>query len=73
MQLSAIEFQSKCLAVIDQVIEHHEEVIITKNGKPVIKFMALEETPTHSFGYLKDSVKIHGDIIASTGETWDAE
>jgi len=73
MQLSANEFQSKCLEVIDHAIENHEEVIITKNGKPVIKFVSLEETTPRSFGYLKGSVKIHGDIISPINESWEAK
>ena len=43
MQLTAVEFKSKCLELMDQLEENHEEVIIIKNGKPVAKLIPVEE------------------------------
>jgi prevent-host-death family protein len=73
MQLTAIEFQTKCLEIMDQVMDNHEEVIITKYGKPAVKLIPVEEETPRSFGYMKGSVKIKGDIIASIDDVWDAE
>jgi prevent-host-death family protein len=74
MQLTAVEFQSKCIELMDQVKENHEEVIITKDGKPIAKLIPMgEETAGSLFGFMKDTVKINGDIVASIDEKWDVE
>jgi len=75
MQLTAVEFKTKCLELMDQVKENHEEVIITKYGKAVAKLVpvfAVEEKGNGSlFGYMKGSVKINGNIIDPIDEVWD--
>ena len=35
--MKASEFKAKCLKLMDEVAESGEEIIITKNGKPVAK------------------------------------
>ncbi|MCX5905560.1 MAG: type II toxin-antitoxin system Phd/YefM family antitoxin, partial [Proteobacteria bacterium] len=37
VKMPAGEFKAKCLKIMDQVKNYHEEVIITKHGKPVAK------------------------------------
>jgi len=74
MQMSAVEFKTKCLELMDQVKENREEVIIIKNGKPVAKLVPVEEKQSGSlFGFMKGSVKINGDIIAPIDEKWNVE
>jgi prevent-host-death family protein len=74
MQISAAKFKAQCLKLMDQVNAHHEEVVITKHGKPVAKLIPFTPEPTRSlFGYMKSSVKIHGDIIKPIEDEWDAE
>ena len=72
MEMTAVEFKAKCLELMDQVKECHEEVVITKYGKPVAKLVPVEEkTPGTLFGFMKGSVKINGDIIAPIDEKWE--
>jgi prevent-host-death family protein len=74
MKMSAAEFKSKCLKIMDEVNNTHEEVIITKHGNPVAKLIPYSKIPSKTFfGYLKNSVQITGDIIEPINETWDAE
>ena len=74
MNIGAGEFKAKCLDLMDRVKESHEEIVITKFGKPVAKLVSVEKEPVSSpFGCLKNTVSIHGDIVAPTGEKWDAE
>lgn len=74
MQLSAVDFKSKCLELMEQVKENHEEVIITKDGKPVAKLVPVEEKTTASlFGFMKGTVRINGDIIAPLDEKWESD
>ena len=77
--MKASEFKAKCLALMDEVAESREEIVITKHGKPVAKLAPCEPDPVDWFGRDRDIIQIHGDIIspidveweAETGENWD--
>ena len=74
MKIAAGEFKAKCLKLMDDVQKYHEDIIITKNGKPVAKLTSVEEdTPKPLYGFLKNSVVIKGDIIKPTGEKWNVD
>lgn len=74
MNISAAEFKSKCLKIMDQVNDFHEEVIITKHGKPVAKLVPYSTKPQKNlFGFMKDSVMEKDDIIQFFDEVWDAD
>lgn len=61
-EIAAGEFKAKCLAIIDQVGETGQEVIITKRGKPTAKLIPFEAQSVDSlFGRLKGIVEIVGD------------
>jgi prevent-host-death family protein len=68
---TAGEFKSKCLAVMDEVLESGEPVLITKRGKPVAKLVAAREKSDEIFGYMTGKARIVGDIIHSApAEDW---
>ncbi len=74
MELTTEEFQAKCLEIIEQARENHEEVIITRAGKPVAKLVPVEEKTNGSlFGRMKGTVKVNGDILAPLDENWTVE
>lgn len=75
MRMAAGEFKTKCLKLMDEINKTHEEILITKHGRPVAKLVPLEkkEKAASPFGYLKGQVIITGDIVAPTGEKWEAE
>ena len=68
----AAEFKARCLALMDQVHETGQSLVITKHGKPVAKLVPIERSFADLIGSLKGRVKIKGDIM-STGVRWDAE
>jgi prevent-host-death family protein len=70
--ISAAEFKATCLELMDDVASTHREVVITKRGKPVAKLVAAGPPPS-LFGSLSGSVEIRGDIVAPTGEEWEAD
>ena len=70
--IKASEFKAKCLKLMDEVAETGEEIIITKNGKPVAKLSAHREKPKTLFGMDKGRMKIIGDIISPIDVEWDA-
>ena len=74
MIIAAGKFKAECLKLMDRVNETHEEIIISKRGKPVAKLVAAESEPVKSaFGYLSGSVLEEHDITSPTGEKWNAE
>ena len=74
MQIAAGQFKAQCLHLMDQVQQTHEEVVITKHGKPVAKLVPVETVERSPIlGYLKGSVQITGDIVSPIDEDWEAD
>lgn len=44
--ISASEFKAKCLALLDEVAETRETLVVTKRGKPVARVVPAEEPPS---------------------------
>ncbi len=67
----AAEFKTRCLALLNEVAEHHETVIVTKHGRPVARILpyATDAVPNP----LKDSILFETDLISPIDEAWDAE
>jgi prevent-host-death family protein len=70
--IGAGEFKARCLHLLDVVAERHEEVIITKRGRPVAKLVPVP-TDTPLFGALAGSVARQDDLVSPTGAAWDAD
>jgi prevent-host-death family protein len=72
-QMPAGEFKARCLAVMDQVFDSGEPVLITKHGKPVAKLVPAERLADDLFGYMAGKVKIVGDIVGPVTplEDWE--
>ncbi|MFT5241973.1 MAG: prevent-host-death family protein [Kiritimatiellia bacterium] len=74
MKIAAGKFKTHCLQLMDQVHTQHRSFVITKRGNPVAKLVPIEEdAPVRVFGCMKGRVRIKGDIVAPTEETWDAD
>ena len=71
--IKASEFKAKCLKLMDEVAESGEEVIITKNGRPVSRLAPYRAKPKAPFGRDRDKIRVLGDITAPTGAAWEAE
>lgn len=71
--IKASVFKAKCLYLMDLVSESNEEIVITKNGKPVSKLVPYRKSVDSLFGLHKDSVKSFDDLVAPTGERWDVD
>ena len=48
--IKASEFKARCLALMDEIAESNEPIIITKNGRPVSKMVPYRERPSTLFG-----------------------
>ena len=59
--ISAAEFKSRCLTLMDDVSSTREPITITKRGKPFARLVAAGR-PEIFIGRLKGKLKIVGDI-----------
>lgn len=71
--MSATEFRSKCLGLIDEVFETGIEIVITKRGEPVARLVPYRKRPKTLFGIDRGKIEILGDLDEPLGIAWDAE
>ena len=72
LKIKASEFKAKCLHLMDLVNEKQEEIIITKNGKPVSKLIPYQTRPSTLFGLHRHHIQYSDDLIESVDQQWDA-
>jgi prevent-host-death family protein len=66
--ISASEFKSKCLDLLDKVEATREHLIVTKRGRPVAEVIPISlSKPKNLLG----SVTFHGDIVAPIVDEWE--
>ena len=70
--LKASEFKAKCLKLMDDVQQTGEEIVITKNGKPVSKLVPYRIVASTLLGLHKGKIHSGETDIFSTGEEWDS-
>jgi prevent-host-death family protein len=70
--IKASEFKANCLAVIDQVADTGDAIVITKNGKPLVKLVPDRAPKRSPLGVWKGKVIIKGDIISPIEVAWGA-
>ncbi|MYB39955.1 type II toxin-antitoxin system prevent-host-death family antitoxin [Candidatus Saccharibacteria bacterium] len=70
--VKASEFKAKCLKLMDQVASSGQELIITKNQKPVAKLTPYRQRPKTLFGIDKGKIEITGDIVGPVEVDWKA-
>ena len=74
-EMAAGAFKARCLAIMDQVVQSEEPVLITKHGKPVAKLVPQEKQADDIFGYMTGKVKIVGEIVGPVTplEDWECK
>lgn len=73
MSIPAAVFKAECLKLMDEVARTGQPIVITKHGKPVAQLVPVPAEPKSLFGYMSDTVTIKGDVVAPTGESWNAD
>ncbi len=68
--IKASEFKAKCLKLMDEVAETGQEIVITKNGKPVSRLAPYREKPRLAFGRYRNEIRIRGDIVSPMPAEW---
>lgn len=62
--MAAGEFKANCLAVMDEVKNKRQPVIITKRGKPVAKLIPVSAEQDEVFGFMAGRGGILGDVVS---------
>ena len=68
--IKASEFKAKCLKLMDEVADSGEEIVITKNGRPVSRLVPYREESKLAFGRNRDNIRILGDIVSPMPTEW---
>ncbi|HEX6031197.1 MAG TPA: type II toxin-antitoxin system prevent-host-death family antitoxin [Tepidiformaceae bacterium] len=72
--IPAGEFKAKCLALLDEVADSGEEIVVTKRGKPVARLAPLRSA-TRKKKYHRPSlahmVEWIGDIESASSGDWE--
>jgi prevent-host-death family protein len=72
-RVTAAEFKTHCLRLIEEVRQGNREVVITRYGTPVARLVPYSEGARSLFGALRGTVVSHGDLIAPIDEAWEAD
>jgi prevent-host-death family protein len=67
--ISATEFKARCLALLDDVAENGESLVVTKRGKPVARVVPVEQPPS-LIGTVEFLVS-EEELIAPLYEDWE--
>jgi prevent-host-death family protein len=70
--VKASEFKAKCLQLMEEVNRTQQEIIITKNGKPVSRLVPYRKQVATLFGLHKGQLSSHDDLIEPDQSAWDA-
>ena len=71
--IKASEFKAKCLSLMDDVAQSGEEIVVTKNGKPVSRLVPIKQRPKQVFGLHRGMWQLRDDPVEPVNEPWDVE
>ena len=73
LEISAEEFKSHCLQLIEQVNNTRQDILIKNDGMLLAKLVPVDSEVPDLFGCLKGAITLQEDIINPIDECWDAE
>ena len=65
------ELKAEFLTLMEEVAGRSEEIVVTKNGQPVLRLLPYREKPGSPFGRDRDFIRIHGDLDKPVDVEWD--
>ena len=73
-KITASEFRRNCLRVLGEVSTTRESVVITRNGRSVLKLVPMDNEAKDVLGCLAGVIEIVGDIESPVEppEVWEA-
>jgi len=70
--IPATEFKEHCLALLEQVRQTRQPLVVTRHGKPVAEICPYAPRPPGAVNPLRGSILYQGDLIAPLAERWDS-
>lgn len=71
--VKASVFKATCLRLMEKVHQTGEQIIITKNGKPISRLVPYREVPKTIFGLHRDEISSRDDLVSPVDVKWDVE
>ncbi len=71
--IKASEFKAKCLGLMDEVAKSGQELVITKNNRPIACLVPYWHKPATLFGIDRNKITILGDIVSPLDSVWEAQ
>jgi len=68
----ATEFKQHCLALLEEVRQTRQSLLVTRHGKPVAEISPYVPRERDSVNPLKGSILYQGDLVAPIEEKWDS-
>lgn len=70
--ISAADFKTNCLSLMDEVRDKGAEFVITKHNQPVARLVPVLDEMGHKFiGRGAGMIAVSGDIVAPTAPDWE--
>jgi len=70
--MMTVELKANLNDAISQAVKTKEPLVIVDHGKPVARVLPFDEDHQTMLAAFRGSVVRYDDIIAPTGETWNA-
>jgi len=67
----ATQFKIHCLALLEEVRETRQPLLVTRHGKPVAEVIPYTPKDADRANPLKGSIVYQGDLIEPIPEQWD--
>lgn len=70
--VTATEFKSRCLALLEEVQRTRGSLVVTRHGKPVASIVPYAAPQASRKNPLRGSILYEGDLISPIPVRWDA-
>ena len=71
--IKASEFKARCLALMDDVAQTGEEIVVTKNGRPVSRLVPIRQRPRQLYGLHRGMWQLKDDLVEPVNEQWEVD
>ena len=71
--ITVSEFKTRCLRLMDEVTAMGEDIIVTKRGKPIGRFVPMKAPRRPPWGKYSSQLKFTGDVMSPVDVDWKAD
>ena len=68
----ATEFKTHCLALLEEVRETRQPLLVTRHGRPLVEIWPYARKDAAQTNPLKGSILYQSDLISPIDEKWDS-